>query len=514
MDEWFISLCFIAISTTTVLAFWFIKLSVDEAGLRKKRLPPGPWTLPIIGSLHHVASVLPHRTLMQLSRRHGPLMLLRLGQVSTVVVSSAEAAALVMKTNDPVFADRPRGVTLHIASSGGKDMVFAPYGDHWRQMRKICIVHLLGSAQVSRMEGIRAEEVGGLLRDIVAAASAGATINVSEKVMALSNDIVTRAVFGGKFARQREFLREMDKVFKLMSGFCLVDMFPSSRLVRWLSNGERHMRRCHGLIHRIIAEVVENRKAAHASATGGSIPGNEDLLDVLLRLQQEDSLEFPLTTETMGAVLFNMFAGATETTGTNLAWVMSELMHNPNIMAKAQHEVREVLGEGRSVITNGDLGELQYMRMIIKEALRLHPPGPLIPRMAREDCSVMGYDIPKGTNVYINIFAISRDPRYWINPEEFMPERFEKNNVNYKGTYFEFIPFGAGRRQCPGIQFSLAITEMALANLLYHFDWMLPNGANHASFDMSEKFGFAVSKKYDLKLRAIPHVWSNVTASK
>ncbi|VAI93370.1 unnamed protein product [Triticum turgidum subsp. durum] len=212
--------------------------------------------------------------------------------------------------------------------------------------------------------------------------------------------------------------------------------------------------------------------------------------------------------------LQDVFAGATETTGNTLAWVISELMHNPHTMAKAQHEVRDVLGEGRSVITNSDLGELHYMPMILKEALRLHPPGPLIPRMAREDCTVMGYDIPKGTNVYINIFAISRDPRYWINPEEFMPERFENNNVNYKGTYFEFIPFGAGRRQCPGIQFSSSITEMALANLLYHFDWMLPDGANLASFDMSEKFGFAVSKKYDLKLRAIPHVWSNAMTLK
>ncbi|XBI04500.1 hypothetical protein VPH35_132788 [Triticum aestivum] len=303
MEEWLLSLCFIALSTATVLAFWFLKLSGGKADPHKKQLPPGPWTLPVIGSLHHVISALPHRTMMQLSCRHGPLMLLRLGEVPAVVVSTADAAALVMKTHDLVFVDRPRSPTMDIASSGGKDIVFAPYGGHWRQMRKICVVQLLSSTQVSRMEGVRAEEVGSLLRDITAAASTGATINVSEKVMALTNDIVTRAVFGGKFARQCEFLREMDKAFKLVGGFCLADLFPSSRLVRWLSNGERDMKRCHGLIHHIIAEVVENRKAARASGVGRSIPGDEDMLDVLLTLQEDDSLEFPLTTETMGAVL-------------------------------------------------------------------------------------------------------------------------------------------------------------------------------------------------------------------
>uniref|UniRef100_A0A453A7E9 Cytochrome P450 71D11 n=1 Tax=Aegilops tauschii subsp. strangulata TaxID=200361 RepID=A0A453A7E9_AEGTS len=324
--------------------------------------------------------------------------------------------------------------------------------------------------------------------------------------MALSNDVVTRAVFGGKFAQQGEYIRELQEVFRLLGGFCLVDLFPSSRLVRWLSSGERHMKTSYGCIQRIIADVIEERKGTRASDAGSSTAGEEDMLEVLLRLQQEDSLKFPLTTETMAAVLFDIFAGGTETTANILSWAMSELMHSPNTMAKAQQEVREALGKDRAIITNSDHVELHYVWMVIMEVLRLHPPGPLVPRMAREECTVMGYDIPKGTSVYINVFAISRDPRYWNNPEEFRPERFENNHLNYKGTHFEFIPFGTGRRQCPGIQFSSSLIEMALTNLLYHFDWMLPSGIDLASFDMSEKFGLAVSKRYDLQLRAIPHV--------
>ncbi|KAE8782000.1 cytochrome P450 [Hordeum vulgare] len=507
MDGW-LSLCFIALCTP--LALWCLRLAGGKRKPRKHKLPPGPWTLPVIGSLHHlVVGGVPHRKITELCRRHGPLMLLRLGEVPAVVVSSAEAAALVMKTNDPVFADRPSSATVDIAGCGGRGIIFAPYGDHWRQMRKVCVMELLGSTQVNRMEGIRAEETGRLLRSITASAAGAATVNVTQKVMALSNDVVTRAVFGGRFEQQDEYLGELHKAFELLGAFCLVDLFPSSRLVRWLSGDESRMRRSYGRTQRIIAKVIEGRKDTRAAGVGASGTYDDDLLDVLLRLQQEDSLEFPLTTETIGAFLFDVFAGATETIGSVLSWAMSELMHNPDTMARAQQEVREVLGADRVVITNSDLSELHYMRMVINEVLRLHPPGPLVHRMARDDCTLMGYDIPKGTNVFINVFAISQDDKHWDNPKEFRPERFENSNVNYKGTYFEFIPFGTGRRQCPGIHFSSSVTEMVLANFLYHFEWMLPDGDKLSSFDMSEKFGLTVSRRYDLQLKPITHVWSN-----
>ncbi|XBI50947.1 hypothetical protein VPH35_033546 [Triticum aestivum] len=460
-------------------------------------LPPGPWTLPIIGSLHHVISLLPHRTMMELSRRHGPVMLLRLGEVPTVVVSSAKAAAQVMKTNDLVFASRPLSPTQDIISCGGKGIALAPYGDHWRQMRKVCILELLSSKQVNRMEGIRAEEVGNLLRT-VAAAPAADPVNLSKKVSALSNNIVCRAVFGSRCTRQGEYLREHDKILALLSGFCLADLFPSSRLVRWLSNGERRMKRSHDRIHLIIADIVERRKAVRAS--GDVVCSTDyDLLDVLLRLQEEDSLAFPINMETISLVIFEMFGAATETTAATLEWAMSELVANHDTMAKAQLEVRELLGEDRAVITNTNLGELHYLHMVIKEVLRMHPPLPLLlPRETRED-------MPKGTNLFVNAYAISRDPEYWDDPEEFKPSRFENKNVDYQGTNFEFTPFGAGRRQCPGMLFGTSTVEIVLANLLYHFDWVLPNGAGAESLDMTEKSGIIVRRMSALQLMAIPH---------
>jgi cytochrome P450 len=192
---------------------------------------------------------------------------------------------------------------------------------------------------------------------------------------------------------------------------------------------------------------------------------------------------------------------------------MSELSRNPKVMAKAQSEVREVLGQDRGVITTTDLTELYYMRMVIKEVLRLHPPGPLlVPRETREDCEIMGYHIPKGTNVHVNVFAISRDPKYWDNPEEFKPERFEEKKVDYYGTHFEFTPFGAGRRQCPGMSFGALTVEIVLANLLYHFNWMLPNGIVPESLDMSEKFGITASRMCELQLIATPYPQSKAVS--
>ncbi|KAM3393568.1 hypothetical protein ACQJBY_014343 [Aegilops geniculata] len=458
-----LSLCLVALAT--LLVTWLLKLAASSGSSSKAKkpqlLPPGPWTLPIIGSLHHFVSMLPHRRITELCRLHGPVMLLRLGEVPTVVVSSAEAAALVMKTNDLAFANRPRSVTQEIYSCGGQGIALAPYGERWRQMRKVCVVELLSAKQVKRIEGIRAEE--------------------------------------------DEYLGEIDKMASLMSGFSLVDLFPSSRLVRWLSNGERNMKRCCTRMQGIISDIIDGRKAAQQGAD------IEDLLDVLLRLQAEDSLPFPLTTQSIGVLIFDIFTAATETSATVLEWAMSEIFNHPKVMARVQSEVRQVLGPGKAVITNNDLGELHYMRMVIKEVLRMHPPIPLlVPRESRENCEIMGYHIPKGTTIYVNAFAISRDPKYWDSPEEFNPERFENNKMDYYGTHFEYTPFGAGRRQCPGILFGTSTVEIGLTNLLYHFDWAHPNGEGE-SVDMSENFGIAVGRRRDLELIAIPYVLSSST---
>ncbi|KAJ3696928.1 hypothetical protein LUZ61_000633 [Rhynchospora tenuis] len=181
---------------------------------------------------------------------------------------------------------------------------------------------------------------------------------------------------------------------------------------------------------------------------------------------------------------------------------MAELVRNPRVMNQAQSEIRDLL-KGSTSIKNSDLVKLYYLHLVIKETLRLHPPGSLIPRQCRETCCILGYDIPKGATVLVNTWAIGRGPKYWKDPEQFRPERFINSNIDFKGTDFQFLPFGFGRRVCPGISFGLANVELALASLLYHFDWKIPNDITPEEFDVSEAFGVSVKMKAPLCLHAV-----------
>jgi len=257
---------------------------------------------------------------------------------------------------------------------------------------------------------------------------------------------------------------------------------------------------CRKRMQRVLEQVIQDK----AEAMDRGDEGTEGFVGVLLRLQKKDN-PF-LNHASVVGLLFDMFAAGSETTSATLNWCLTSLVRNPAVMAKAQAEVRGAF-KGRNKITEQDLGRLSYLKLVVKEALRLHTPGPvLIPRVCRETCQIMGYDIPKGTVLFVNVWGICRDPKYWDQPEEFKPERFESNSLDYKGTNYEYLPFGAGRRMCPGITLGLANMELALASLLYHFDWKLPNGMEPKDVDVSEVSGIVASKKTSLVLYPVTHV--------
>ena len=184
---------------------------------------------------------------------------------------------------------------------------------------------------------------------------------------------------------------------------------------------------------------------------------------------------------------------------------MTEMMKNSRVREKAQAELRKVFGE-KKIIHESDIEQLTYLKLVIKETLRLHPPTPLlIPRECSEETIIAGYEIPVKTKVMINVWAICRDPKYWTDAERFVPERFEDSSIDFKGNNFEYLPFGAGRRICPGISFGLASIMLPLAQLLLYFNWELPNGMKPESIDMTERFGLAIGRKNDLCL--IPFIY-------
>lgn len=194
-----------------------------------------------------------------------------------------------------------------------------------------------------------------------------------------------------------------------------------------------------------------------------------------------------------------MFVGGTDTTYTSLEWAISELIKHPRVMKKLQQEVREI-AQGRPKITEKDLENLQhpYLKAVMKETMRLHTPLPLlVPRESTQDVKLMGYDIAAGTQVLINVWMIGRDPAIWEEPEDFKPERFLTTDIDYKGLHFELLPFGAGRRGCPGIQFAMALSKLALANLVYNFNFKIPQGRGE-DLEMSESIGLTVHRKNPL----------------
>ena len=195
-----------------------------------------------------------------------------------------------------------------------------------------------------------------------------------------------------------------------------------------------------------------------------------------------------------------MFIGGTDTSVVTIEWTMTQMMRFPEVMKKAQAEVRRVF-EGKTTITEKDLEQLVYLRCVVKEALRLYAPIPiLLPRESREKFHIDGYEIPVGTRVLVNAFACSTDPEYWDDADSFKPERFEKSSLDFQGRNYEYLPFGTGRRICPGITFGLNVAEIIIAKLIYHFDWELPNGLSPKDIDLSENFGAVADKKVPLEI--------------
>jgi cytochrome P450 len=267
------------------------------------RLPPGPWQLPIIGSLHHLVGKLPHQAMRDLARRHGPVMMLRLGEVPTLVVSSPEAAREVTKTHDTSFASRPLSATTRVFSNGGRDIVFAPYGDYWRQLRKITVTELLSARRVASFRAIREEEVAAMLRAVAASAAAGRAVEMRPLLSALVSDSTVRAVMGDQFPHRDVFLRELDRSIELVAGFNPADLWPSSRLAGCLTGTMRQAKKCWDTMSSVLESTIQEHLQKNGSSGGGAGATDEDLIDVLLRIQKEGGLQFPFDMDVIKSVI-------------------------------------------------------------------------------------------------------------------------------------------------------------------------------------------------------------------
>ncbi|KAH0764465.1 hypothetical protein KY285_000336 [Solanum tuberosum] len=412
--------------------------------------------------MFHLLGGLPHQVLRDLAKKYGPIMHLQLGEVSLVVVTSPDMAKQVLKTHDLAFASRPKLLVGEILFYKGTDIVFSPYGDYWRQMRKICLLELLSAKNVKSFSSIRQDEVLHMIEFF--RSSSGETVNATKRIYQFSSSMICRSAFGEVLKEKNKLIELVKEASRLMEGFDVADLFPSLKFLHVLCGMKGKIMDAHHALDAILENIINEHK------NNGELEG-EGLLVALLRLMKEGGFQFPITKNNIKAIIF-IRNGFTE----------------------------------KETFDENDAEELKYLKLVVKETFRLHPPGPLlIARECREEVDINGYTIPLKTKVMVNAWAIGRDPKYWIDAECFKPERFEQISVDFIGNSFEFLPFGSGRRICPGISFGLANIFFPLAKLLYHFDWKLPIGINPSDLDLTESAGITCARKSNLYLIATPH---------
>ncbi|KAF8033912.1 hypothetical protein BT93_C0250 [Corymbia citriodora subsp. variegata] len=453
------------------------------------KLPPGPRKLPVIGNLHQMIGELPHHRLNKLGKIYGPIFFLQLGKLPVITITTPDAADEVLKTQELAFSDHPQFPLAQMMGYENSSIFFAPYGELWRQIRKICVLELLGVKTVRSFKSIRQDDVSDLIAYIES--SSGLPFDLSKRISACMNRIVSKACFGQTCKHKDEFISSLYEAMKLVGGFGLAEVLPPLRILYYLSGMKLKINKFKRKFDEILNAILADQKMQREHLGGqAGMPDKENLVDVLLRLQESSEIGFHLTTDNIKGIILELISAGTESSSTTVEWAMSEMLKNPNVMAKAQNEIRQVLkGKDR-------------LNCIIKETFRMHPPSPFIPRAPRQGCKINGYDIPMNARVLIHAYAIGRDLRYWTNPEKFEPERFM--SVDYKGMHYQLLPFGSGWRICPGMAFATASVELMLASLLYHFDWKLPSGQALEQLDMTEVFGATVGRKDHLYVIASP----------
>nr|GMD33722.1 cytochrome P450 71A1-like [Ipomoea batatas] len=477
---------------------------------RKLHLPPGPKPWPIIGNLNLIGT-LPHRSIHDLSQKYGPIMQLQFGSFPVVVGSSVEMAKTFLKTMDVNFVDRPKTAAGKYTTYNYSDITWSPYGPYWRQARRMCLMELFSAKRLDSYEYIRSQELKSILGELYTASSAQKPILLKDYLSTLSLNVISRMVLGksylneseGAIVSPNEFKKMLDELFLLNGVLNIGDSIPWIDFLD-LQGYIKRMKALSKKFDRFLEHVVDEHNARRVAEGDGFVA--KDMVDLLLQLADDPSLEVKLERHGVKGFTQDLLAGGTESSAVTVEWAISELLKKPEIFKKATDELDRVIGQKRWV-EEKDMPNLPYIQAIVKETMRLHPVAPmLVPRQCREDCKVAGYDIPEGTRILVSVWTIGRDPTLWDNPNEFIPDRFIGKDIDVKGCDYELLPFGAGRRMCPGYSLGLKVIQASLANLLQGFNWRLPNDATPEKLNMEEIFGLSTPKKIPLAVAIEPRL--------
>ncbi|KAL4187184.1 hypothetical protein AMTRI_Chr09g17640 [Amborella trichopoda] len=464
------------------------------AGRKSPKLPPGPKGLPLLGSLLELGNR-PHAALATLAKTHGPLMTLRLGLRTVVVASSSDMAKEVCQKNDHALASRFAPEAIKVDSHDQYSIAWGGISPLWRNVRRVSTTHLFTKQQVASQEFLHHQKVQQMVGIIEKDCAAKRAVAIRRVAFLTGINLLSNMIFSVDVVdpEASEFKQLLSSLGEELGRPNVADYFPLLRHFD-LQGIQRRAAGCIKKLHQIFNEKIEERLRFRESGQ----PRCGDFLDILL--DPIDAKGSKFSRAEILSLIIELYFGGSESNSITVEWAMAELLHNPAQMATVKQELSEKVGHQRAV-EEADMDRLPYLQAVIKESLRLHPPGPLLlPRRADATVEIAGFVIPKHTTVVINVWAISREARTWENPTTFSPERFIGSDVNYKGGDFSFIPFGAGRRICPGLLLAERIVQLMLASLLQSFDWELPLGWKPEEMDMSEELGFTLHKKVPLEV--------------
>nr|GMC99200.1 cytochrome P450 81E8-like [Ipomoea batatas] len=460
------------------------------SGRRYHNLPPTPFPkLPILGHLHLLKPPI-HRSLHKISLKYGPIFTVQFGVRRVVVVSSPSAVEECFTKNDVVLANRPRTMAGKYLGYNYTNLSGSPYGDHWRNLRRICALEIFSTSRLNSFKSIRQDEVTILLQKLVQSSRHGlGTVELKSRFSELSFNIIMRMTGGKRYfgveednEEAMEFRALIKEAFLYGGTSNLLDFLP---FLGWINykNLENNLKKLSERMDSFLQGLIDEHRRDKSRNT---------MIDHLLSLQESQPEYY--TDQIIKGLMMVMLLAGTDTSAVTMEWAMAILLNHPRVLDKARAEIDNLVGQERA-IEEEDLPKLKYLQSIILETLRLFPAAPLlIPHYSSDDCKIGGYDIPRDTMVLVNAWAIHRDPKVWEDPTSFRPERFDGG----EGESTKMLPFGMGRRSCPGSGLAQRVVGLALGSLIQCFEWQR---IGEEEVDLAEGKGVTAPKAEPLVVR-------------
>ncbi|XP_060197174.1 cytochrome P450 93B2-like [Lycium barbarum] len=476
--------------------------------------PPSPLALPVIGHLHLLSPNI-HRSFHKLYCRYGPLYQLYIGRQLCFVASTPQLAKEFLKNNELVFSSRECSPAVTLLTYD-VSLAFSPVGSYWKFIKKLCTSELLSTHNLNNFRPLRAIEVRRFVQTLMNNAENGDTVNLTKELLKLTSNIISRMMMSSRCSdnakEAEEVIQVVTEVTEIFGTFDVADVIGFGG--RFDFQGiKKRARNTHRKYDALLEKFITGRKMLRNSRKVEELKDDgKDLLDLLLDIMESETSDVKITEDHIKALILDFLTAATDTTAITVEWAIAELTNNPRVLKKAQQEIDKVVGKQR-IVGELDGPNLPYIQAIINETFRLHPPIPLLIRKSVEDCNVEGYQIPNGSLLFVNIWSIGRNPKYWENPMEFRPERFMEpikgGAIDAKGHCFELLPFGTERRGCPGSPLALRELHVVLSTMIQCFEWKALDSSGEVivnGVDVTERPGLTAPRINNMTCLLQPRV--------